>query len=478
MEGVENSWVRAILQEGSLTGVINIDGVQTRLTPDNLMGTLDYYQPISRRAVSATGVRSDLAQSVQRLDTLVAPPAPTSNKPSARSVTQQSDMRAVSVSIVVDSQYDRYYAGAGLINAVNNLNIADGIYRQFGLALTLDEALSFTEEDDPLELGAVTLEDILRVFRDYRQQYSTLFESSALSYLFTGNPKTDVTLGLAWIDTMCRIDGYDVGVTTPSSFGDVLLIHELGHSFGAKHDSDTECSNDDSAIMWPTISAETSTTFTSCSQEHIYAAQASSCLLNSVDLALTADASGTSVSFSLLNPDSALTLSAELIVETSLPGQLQWPDNCQLQTPTNASCTLSAVLPGETRTLDLAVAEQYQSSSDPVTGQVSPVGVLELQEDNNLATVSLRGGSSTENLTIASSATTSGQATVASTDATTPETGAASSGSGATWRLEILVLLILAGWRRRLGFGLSSLQWQLRPVHPGRSTSAPVVLIR
>ena len=452
VEGVDNSWVRAVLQEGSLTGVVNIDGRQTRLTPDNLMGTLDYYQPLSRRAVSASGVHSDLAESLQGLDTLIAPPAPVDNTPSARSVTQESDMRTVSVSIVVDSQYDRYYAGAGLVNAVNNLNIADGIYRQFGLALTLDEALNFTEDDDPLELGAVTLEEILRAFRTYRQQYDTLFADSALSYLFTGNPKTDVTLGLAWIDTMCRIDGYDVGVTTPSSFGDVLLIHEMGHSFGAKHDSDTECSDDDSAVMWPTISADTSTTFTSCSQEPILASHSASCLLNSVDLVLAAAATGTTVNFSLSNPDSSLTLSADLIVETSLPGQLEWPDNCLVQTPTSASCMLSSIQPGETRTIDLPVAAQYQTSSDPVTGQVSPIGVLELQEDNNVATVSLLGGSATENLVLSSSAPASVQSTSASasTTETTPVTGAAQSSSGATWQLEIIVLGILAGWRRRL----------------------------
>ena len=121
---------------------------------------------------------------------------------------------------------DRYYAGAGLSTALNSLNIADGIYRQFGIALTLDEAVTFDNNNDPMNLGPVTLETILRSFRDYRQDYATLFQDSALTYLFSGNPKTDITLGLAWIDTACRVDGYDVGVTTPTGFGDVLLTHD------------------------------------------------------------------------------------------------------------------------------------------------------------------------------------------------------------------------------------------------------------
>ncbi len=444
VEGVADSWVRAVLRDGSLTGVVNINGVQQRLTPANLMGTLDYYQPRSRKPASLGGHHSDLADSVQGLDALIAPPGPVA-APTGRSRSVRTDVRAVPISIVVDSQYDRYYAGAGLANALNNLNIADGVYRQFGLALTLDEALQFDDNADPLRSAAVSLETILRSFRDYRLRYRTLFEQSALSYLFTGNPKTDVTLGLAWIDTACRVDGYDVGVTTPTSFGDVLLTHELGHSFGAQHDSDTQCSDNNQAIMWPNISERTKTDFSSCSQQSVLGARAKSCLKNSIDLGLYASSSGTTVSFSVANPDSALTLDAQLIVETSVPGQLQWPADCQVQTPTSANCYVRALAPGRTRIIDLPVSADHQNSDAPVTAQIVPVGVMELQQTNNLATVSLvAGGTSGQSLPVTVAPAQSGQQFSAQ-PGNTPAAGAASSsGSISTFIVWLLMMSAVA----------------------------------
>ena len=239
--GERDSWVRAVLRGESITGLVEIDGERHRLVPSDLIGTIDYYRP-KPGGGAGDGDGSTLAERLHAPHALRPPPPlggalPGPSDPSA----PRSDVRAVPLSIVVDSQYDRYHGGAGLAAALNDLNVADGIYRGFGLSLALDEVLTFDDARDPMAIGPVTLETLLREFRDYRLAQRTLFEGSALTYLFSGNPKTDITLGLAWIDTVCRTDGYDVGVTTPSAFGEVLLTHELGHSLGAQHDTDTEC---------------------------------------------------------------------------------------------------------------------------------------------------------------------------------------------------------------------------------------------
>lgn len=391
VEGLSDSWVRVVLEQDSISGMVSIDGSQHRLQPANLIGTLDYYQPRSRRREIPEAAHSDLAESLQGLDMLQPPPQTLAQRLSVRSRTVQTDVRAVPLSIVVDSQFDRYYGGRGLSTALNNLNVADGVYRELGLALLLDEALTLEAASDPLNLGSVTLETILRSFRDYRLQYKTLFEDSALTYLFTGNPKSDVTLGLAWIDTTCRLDGYDVGVTTPTTFGDVLLSHELGHSLGALHDTDTECSDNSRSLMWPNISERTEKQFSQCSRMEVLESRSRSCLRNSVDLKLSATVAGDRLVFQVSNPDDGLTLDAQLTLETSAPDQLQWPAGCQVQTPTSATCHVAVLQPLETRSLEFAVSEAYRDSDAPVTGQLSPLSVLELQTADNSATLSLFG---------------------------------------------------------------------------------------
>ncbi len=444
VEGVTDSWVRVVLQQNSITGALDINGTRHKLLPANLIGTLDYYQPLSRKPRDASGNLSTLAESVQGLDALVAPPAQARSMLQSRSRTIETDVRAVPVSIVVDSQFDRYYAGGGLATALNNLNVADGVYRQFGLALSLDEALQLTADADPLKLGAVTLETILRSFRDYRLQYKTLFEDSALTYLFTGNPKTDVTLGLAWIDTACRLDGYDVGVTTPSTFGDVLLTHELGHSLGAQHDTDTQCNDDSLSLMWPNISERTQTEFSRCSKASVLQSRSKACLNNSVNLELSAGSTGTTVSFDVINPDGALTLDARLVVETSSPDQLIWPAGCQEQSPTSALCFLDALEPASVRSVNFPVNAAYHGSDAPVTAQVEPVGVLELQPENNLATASLAGGAVDSHLTISGGGLSPSTPTQ---DEFVNVPSAASSTSGgaiAPWALALLLLMVRA----------------------------------
>jgi len=448
IEGVDDSWVRVVLQNSSITGAVYMNGKQHKLHPDNLIGTLDYYRPRIRNGDGVRSISSELADSVQGLDALIAPPVPLQQQAlQGKSRSVHTDVRAVPVSIVIDSQFNRYYAGEGLTEALNNMNIADGIYRQFGFALVLDEAVTLSEDSDPLNHGRVTLETILRRFRDYRLQYKTLFGQSALTYLFTGNPRSDATLGLAWIDTACRVDGYDVGVTTPSRFGDVLLSHELGHSLGAKHDTDTECNSNEKSLMWPNISSRTESEFSECSKASVVQSRGKQCFKNSVDLALNASSTGTAVNFEVVNQDASLTLDAELLLETSFPDQLQWPAGCQRQTPTSAKCFVDTLRPDERRVISFIVNDQFQNSDAPVTAQLSPIGLLELKSGDNLATVLVEGGASSQHLIIDNSPDV-GSLSPSSTVGTLASAPSAASSSGSVGWFHILSVMFLLGLRR------------------------------
>lgn len=448
VEGMADSWVRVVLKNSSITGAIHMNGKQHKLHPDNLIGTLDYYQPRTLNRDGVRAVSSELADSVQGLDALIAPPESLQDALQGKSRSVHTDVRAVPVSIVIDSQFNRYYAGEGLTEALNNMNIADGIYRQFGLALVLDEAVTLSEGADPLNHGRVTLETILRRFRDYRLQYKTLFGQSALTYLFTGNPRSDATLGLAWIDTACRTDGYDVGVTTPSRFGDVLLTHELGHSLGAQHDSDTSCNDNEQSLMWPNISSRTESEFTQCSKTSVLQSRGKQCLSNSVDLAINASSTGTTVNFEVVNPDASLTLDAQLLIETSFPDQLQWPAGCQRQTPTSAKCFVDTLQPDERRVISFIVNDQFQNSDAPVTAQLTPIGLLELRSDDNLATVLVEGGASTQHLIVDINPEISSIAPSSTSVGASSAPSAASSAGSLEW-LQLLSIAFLLGCRRQ-----------------------------
>ncbi len=447
VEGVPGSWVRATIEGGGISGMIYVNGERKRLLPGHLTGTLDYYQPASRNpaAASARGIDvtdPGLASRLQAIDLMRAPP----RRVERRGASQQTTTRSVPLSIVIDSRFDAYHSGAGLARALDYLNVADGVFREYGLAIALDEAITFSGDADPLKLNPGTLESFLRTFRDYRLNHDTLFGDSAATYLFTGNQKTDVTLGLAWIDTLCRTDGYDVGVTTPSSFGDVLLTHELGHSFGAQHDSDTACASDSGGLMWPHISNSTPTRLTSCSTASVMAARSRSCLINTVDLQLDARASNDTVVFGITNPETTIGLDARLTIETGVPGQVIWPDYCQVVTPTSAECTVSTIGPAERREIQFSFDPAHGGSSEPLTAQVMPVGLVELSPADNTATTDGSG------FVLASNGSTVGPDTAANADTAADDdftpvlaggSGGGSAGPGLLFGLAVL------WWRRR-----------------------------
>jgi len=406
VNGEPNSWARVVLSSNDVSGVVMRNGVQYRLHTEDLIGTLDYYQPKNRAGVDVKMSGSEQVLPLL-LDTLPTPleVSNKSNRSTPRASAKSTDVEVVPMSIVIDSQYNRYYNGQAIIHAINGLNVADAIYRSLGLTIRLNELVVHDESvNDAMSIGPATLEEMLRNFREYRMNRKTLFADSGLVYLFTGNQKTDITLGLAWIDTACRSDGYDVGVTTPSSFTDVLLTHELGHSLGAKHDTDTACSAQTGFLMSPRISGSTDTAMSSCSQSSIVTSPNRSCFLPALDLVLGIEQQGSTVAVNVTNKDSSYPASAVLEIEVDSSASVQWPSACAATTLGSAECQLPSIAPGASTQVSIP----FLSEGLPrLSAVVKTVGVLDATPANNVAALNMEVNQSVSNDLVAVT-TTSG----------------------------------------------------------------------
>ena len=436
VEGDDSSWARVMLRGDSIEGVVMSYGERYELTADSLIGTIDYYRAgIDKR--SETGLDEHY---------VLQPPRMGEALPAEDLLQRQTGQkgegvtRLLKLNIVIDSQYNDYYGGNGLSQAMTYLNIADGIYREkFGMALEVGNALVYTDRSaDPMNLGAVTLEQTLRTFRDFRLARNKQVPAAGLTYLFSGNRNTDEAIGLAWIGAICRTDGFDVGVTTPSSYGDLLVTHELGHSMGAQHDTDTNCSGESNRLMWPRISGTTRQDFTNCSSDSVNVGMAKACLFDALDLSVSLEAEqAQKVIAQVQNNDYYQTSSdSTLSLEVAALDIEQLPPGCSDSTTTEIACSVGSLQPGEARSFEFPIGSMARNGTH-VIASLSSHAAFDPYPGNNASGLSLRNESEGEAIWVASNTPVQPQNTpsqlqsTASASDALPSTGGSSGGSAA-----------------------------------------------
>jgi hypothetical protein len=220
------------------------------------------------------------------------------NALAARQSTPRQVTRAMRVGIAIDSRYNDFHHGRGAAHALEIMNGVDGIYQQqLGLALIIDTIRVYADADtDPMRNKSGTVEQILTAYRDIRLGDHIVDDKLALIHLFTGHTDPQQVVGLGWINTVCRTDGYDMSMSTPFPFDMLLAAHEMAHNLGALHDDDPQCtdqiSNGD-GIMWSRISNRTLGEFSSCSLSHMQPALQANCNVDNIDLAISMQATRT-----------------------------------------------------------------------------------------------------------------------------------------------------------------------------------------
>jgi len=178
--------------------------------------------------------------------------------------------RAARIGIAVDSRFNDFHGGRGLAQALTIINGVDGLYRaQFGLALIVDNIRVYDDPaEDPLREQTGSVEELLTAFRLVRLADAELPTSLAMVHLFSGHQDPDQDIGLGWIDTACRNDGYDASMSTPYPFDMLLAAHEIAHNLGALHDDDAECQligdGLETNVMWSQLSSATGTEMYHC----------------------------------------------------------------------------------------------------------------------------------------------------------------------------------------------------------------------
>ena len=285
VSGDDNSWARISLDGDALSGHLYAWG---ELLAVSWQGNTDSrnrfsLKPLSEKALTRYSGYDKV---------LVAPVKPIRRDrtfTAARALTDASTVnRVLQLAIVVDSRFDDIYQGKGLSKAYDIVNALDGLYQaQFGLAVQLTASRRLTNDNDPFLHLDGNIETVLREFRHYVRADAEFSANKGVMHLFSGAQDDTNIIGLSWINTLCRTDGYNVSVSTPFAQQMLLAAHEIGHNLGAVHDDSAQCDVEHDKVMWPKISSDTQSAFSSCSKAAVLPNLNAACNLDNIDVAVT-----------------------------------------------------------------------------------------------------------------------------------------------------------------------------------------------
>ena len=448
VEGEPDSWARITLSENNLRGMISVFGERIRLTPTETGGTLSDINPLLLGDIDGN-------ISEQPDHVLYPPKAENEFDEYLRGIRVLEGLNfeegtvglTATIGVVIDSKFNSYHGGRGAEEAKSILNTVDGIFReQFGLALHIDTMIVIDSDNDPMNLGSVTMETMMRNFSSYRKASTELDNDISMATLFSGNKNNDSALGLAWIGSACRTDGYDVSVVSPYRLADLLSTHEIGHTLGAQHDSDTACASNSSHIMWPYLSSSTKREFSNCSRESVRQVFANgSCFIDTLDISAGLVVSSTYAEASVINRDSTRnsTGTTLTIVSEALSDLARIPDNCKFSS-LNLVCDIGTIAPGGSANVALEFTRAITATED-ITAIAKPVGFMDSEPDNNSISGDVHG-----NLhTIAGGAINSDPGTPSGASPNASG-GEAAAGSMRSADLLVLLLLFIAAGARQL----------------------------
>ncbi len=447
VEDIPGSWVRIAIQDGLVDGIIDI-------------GKERYYINSSRGLLPSRSQIRKALHAITSVDTLVYPPTPhrdlydqnrkirevveidinndLANKPGA--VT-----RVASIAIVVDNLYDEAHGGRGLNNAISTINSVDGLYREkFGLALKVEHAIIITD-NETLNLANVPLEENLARFRDYRFGTDLLEPELSLVHLFTGATPSDDSVGLAYIGSACRTDGYDVSVSLPFRYPVLLTAHEIGHNLGALHDDETDlCKGSTDQLMYSHISATTTEDFSTCSKDAInQGLHYGSCLIDAIDAGLTLALEGTDTFTAVITNTDQYRAFPEMLLKVELKNTsiAAAPAFCEIEAATLLECAVPATEAGESFKLSFTLQPEGTDEKN-IAATIEAIAFIDPQPVNNSAEIVIAATEETPDTLVIATNDDSGSSNTPPASAGSTGGG---SGGGSVALQPLFVLLLVLG---------------------------------
>jgi len=367
--------------------------------------------------------------------------------------------KAIKIGIVIDSQYNEHFNRRGLAHALGIIHGVDGLYQsQLGLALIVETFRVYDNPaEDPLTDYSGTVEQVLDLYRQIRFNDEELPADLALVHLFSGHRDPQKVIGLGWIDTVCRNDGYDLSMSTPFTYDILLSAHEIAHNLGAVHDDDAYCAADSaitgSEIMWLELSGNTKPQFSACSLDNMRSALEASCVIDNIDVGIQLSAmpsglgdSQQEVVISVANQDNSRQ-ARQVRTTTRFPAGTEFgttPAGCAV-TGTTLSCLHGDV--SATSYSTLSVDAGFSNSQNPVlTSELMFDEFIDTQPLDNRASLQISDNqmtaSSQNNPTVSFAETEPGQRSTAPPPNNDDSRSGGSAGTGSTRLLELMLLAI------------------------------------